>query len=140
MVWFALNDDRPLTAFAGSRTTFNGDRVTKSKPIPGPHQVYGFLTTSPNAVVEPIHPKAIPAILTTDEQREVWMCAPWDISHTLRHTSISWYLRAGVPIDKVSDYCGVSVTIIRTSYAHQLPGNFDGVHEASHEFGKTGRR
>jgi putative SOS response-associated peptidase YedK len=33
--------------------------------------VYGFLTTAPNAVVEPIHPKAMPVILTTDEEREV---------------------------------------------------------------------
>jgi putative SOS response-associated peptidase YedK len=41
--------------------------------VPGPHQVYGFLTTSPNAVVEPIHPKAMPVILTTDEERDVWM-------------------------------------------------------------------
>ena len=47
------------------------DRGTKSKPVPGPHQVYGFLTTSPNAVVEPIHPKAMPVILTTDEERDV---------------------------------------------------------------------
>jgi len=46
--------DRPLFAFAGIWTMFNGDRGTKSKPVPGPHQVYGFLTTSPNAVVEPI--------------------------------------------------------------------------------------
>jgi hypothetical protein len=37
VVWFALNEDRPLVAFAGVRTTFNGDRGTKSKPIPGPH-------------------------------------------------------------------------------------------------------
>ena len=73
VVWFALNDDRPLFAFAGIWTTFNGDRGTKSKPVPGPHQVYGFLTTSPNAVVEPIHPKAMPVILTTDEERDVWM-------------------------------------------------------------------
>ena len=49
VVWFALNDDRPLTAFAGIWTEFKGDRGTKSKPIPGPHLVYGFLTTSPNA-------------------------------------------------------------------------------------------
>jgi hypothetical protein len=28
------------------------------KPIHGPHLVYGFLTTPPNAIVEPIHPKA----------------------------------------------------------------------------------
>ena len=42
VVWFALSDDRPLFAFAGIWTEFRGDRGTKSKPIPGPHLVYGF--------------------------------------------------------------------------------------------------
>jgi putative SOS response-associated peptidase YedK len=67
VVWFALNEDRSLFAFAGIWTTF--DRGTKSKPIPGPHQVYGFLTTEANAVVKRIHPKAMRVILTTGEDR-----------------------------------------------------------------------
>jgi putative SOS response-associated peptidase YedK len=51
VVWFGLNEDRPLFAFGGLWTEFKGDRGTNSKPIPGPHLVYGFLTTAPNAVV-----------------------------------------------------------------------------------------
>jgi putative SOS response-associated peptidase YedK len=38
VVWFALNNDRPLFAFAGIWAEFKGDRGTKSKPIPGPHR------------------------------------------------------------------------------------------------------
>jgi putative SOS response-associated peptidase YedK len=38
---------------------------------------YGFLTTEPNAVVAPIHPKAMPVILH-DDDHDRWLSDPWD--------------------------------------------------------------
>jgi putative SOS response-associated peptidase YedK len=35
------------------------------------------LTCDANAVVVPIHPKAMPVILTTAEEVDVWLRAPW---------------------------------------------------------------
>ena len=84
VVWFALDDRRPLFAFAGIWTTFNGDRGTKSKPIPGASSGLRLLTTAPNAVIKPIHPKAMPVILTTKEEIETWFNTPWSEAKALQ--------------------------------------------------------
>ena len=47
-------------------------------------QVYAFLTTSPNAVVAPIHEKAMPVILKTPEEIETWLTAPWSEASKLQ--------------------------------------------------------
>jgi putative SOS response-associated peptidase YedK len=38
--------------------------------------LFAFLTTEPNAIVKPIHDKAMPVILTAPEEIEAWLTAP----------------------------------------------------------------
>ncbi len=57
-------------------------------------------------------------LATDDKERKV-------LRHTLRHTAITWYLDNGVDIELVSQYCGVSVDTIRSTYRHETPRTFD---------------
>ena len=72
---FALNEHRPLFAFAGLWTPWKGVRGPKSAPVEGGHELFGFLTTEANAIVAPIHEKAMPVILTTPAEIDLWLTA-----------------------------------------------------------------
>jgi putative SOS response-associated peptidase YedK len=71
--WFAISEDRPLFAFAGLWTRWRGVRGLKSVPAEGEHELLGFLTTEANGIVAPIHQKAMPVILTTTEEFDLWL-------------------------------------------------------------------
>ena len=74
--WFALNKDYPLFWFAGIWVP-QWESVRKVKEGLIKADLYGFLTTEPNGVVGPIHQKAMPVILTTDEEVQLWLTQPW---------------------------------------------------------------
>ncbi|WP_438748286.1 SOS response-associated peptidase [Pararhizobium sp. O133] len=75
--WFALNEDQPIFMMAGVHTRWNGARGPIKAPRLGEHDIYAFLTTNPNGIVKPIHPKAMPVLLTTREECELWLTAEW---------------------------------------------------------------
>jgi len=74
-IWFALNGTRPLAFFAGIWAS-KWTSVRKLKEGEVTVDLFGFLTTEPNKLVGTYHPKAMPAILTTREEIDLWMTAP----------------------------------------------------------------
>ncbi|MCE0498702.1 MAG: SOS response-associated peptidase family protein [Methylacidiphilales bacterium] len=73
-VWFALDETRPLAFFAGIWTRWTS--VRKVKEGETTNEIFAFLTTDPNKIVGSIHPKAMPVILTTQDEIDTWMTAP----------------------------------------------------------------
>jgi putative SOS response-associated peptidase YedK len=81
--WFAIDETQPLFFFAGIWRPWTGLRGTKKEPVEGDHELYTFLTTSPNALVKPVHSKAMPAILGW-EDAEPWPNEPIEDAITLQ--------------------------------------------------------
>lgn len=80
--WFALDESRPLAVFAGLWTRWTSVRKAREGVVT--IDIFGFLTTEPNAVVAPIHPQAMPVVLTTQEEIDVWLDAGWEEARALQ--------------------------------------------------------
>jgi putative SOS response-associated peptidase YedK len=66
-IWFALDESRPLAFFAGIWTRWTS--VRKVREGETTNDIFAFLTTEPNKL-------AMPVILTTPEEIDVWINAP----------------------------------------------------------------
>jgi putative SOS response-associated peptidase YedK len=91
--WFALDDTRPMFAFAGIWRPWTGARGRKAERAPAAgetgseereHPLFSFLATEANDVVRPIHAKAMPVMLTSAEEFETWLSAGPEEALTLQ--------------------------------------------------------
>lgn len=84
-VWFELDADEaePLAFFAGI-VVRDWALTRKLKEGPIKTDLYGFLTCEPNAEVGAVHPKAMPVVLRSEKEIEIWMTAPWQTAETLQ--------------------------------------------------------
>lgn len=73
--WFRIADDR--TAFFAGIWVPEWTSIRKLKDGETTDDLFAFLTCEPNGVVGPIHPKAMPVILTEAVETAAWLSAPW---------------------------------------------------------------
>ena len=80
--WFKIREDRP--AFFAGIETRAWRSIRKAKDGESIDDLFAFLTCPPNAEVASIHPKAMPVILTEEDEWRAWLKEDWATAKTLQ--------------------------------------------------------
>jgi len=85
---------------------FYGDYGSKKEPNVGTHQLFSFLTTEANELVRPIHAKAMPVVLESEELHQAWLNAPAGEIEALQARVLLTGALEIVPEDEAAQYTG----------------------------------
>lgn len=80
--WFHMPVDQP--AFFGGIWVPGWRSIRKLKDGETIDDLFAFLTCEPNGIVAPIHPKAMPVILTEVDELNAWLLQPWSEARALQ--------------------------------------------------------
>lgn len=80
--WFKLTTGQP--AFFAGIWVPGWRSIRKLKDGETTDDLFAFLTCEPNGIVAPIHPKAMPVILTEPADLAAWLAVPWSDAKSLQ--------------------------------------------------------
>lgn len=80
--WFKVTTDQP--AFFAGIWVPAWRSMRKLKDGETTDDLFAFLTCDPNGIVAPIHPKAMPVILTEQTELAAWLSDPWPAAQMLQ--------------------------------------------------------
>ncbi len=116
--------------FAGIWTRWTSIRKVREGEVTA--DLFGFLTTEPSAEIAVVHPQAMPAILTTPEECETWLRAPWSeasgLQRPLSDGSLTVVLRGEKQDGKIEDLVNLAAAASAPHAEMPLP-LLDGVPE-----------
>jgi len=80
--WFKVTTGQP--AFFAGIWVSEWRSMRKLKDGTTTDDLFAFLTCEPNGVVAPIHPKAMPVILTDESDFDAWLSQDWSAARALQ--------------------------------------------------------
>ena len=118
-IWFAFSEERPLAFFAGIWTRWTSVRKVREGEVTA--DLFGFLTTDPNAEIAVVHPQAMPVILTTADELNIWLRAPWPEASALQRPLPDGSLRVVLRGEKQDGTMDLVNLAAAASTPHQAP-------------------